>query len=240
MRDEGVTTMFEEFSNRNRAIRAALELAAERGWNEVTFPAIAERTRLSLADLRRDFTCKTDILRAFQQEVDAEVLRKIGSAGPDQSPRDRLFDVLMTRFEVMAPFKPGLARIFPAICYHASDSAALLCSTLASQYWMLVSAGASSDGAGTSVRVTGLTAIYTQVFRTWLDDSTPGLDRTMAALDRKLRRGEDWLRGFESVCRFACGFVPRGWRRQEPEARPETPPAPAPVGPAPAPGPAGI
>ena len=37
--------MFEEFSKRNKAVRAALELAAEGGWSAVTFAAIAERTR---------------------------------------------------------------------------------------------------------------------------------------------------------------------------------------------------
>ncbi len=66
--------MLDDFSNRNRAIRAAFELAAERGWDQVTFTEIAERTGLGLADLRRDFTCKTDLLKGFQAEVDAEVL----------------------------------------------------------------------------------------------------------------------------------------------------------------------
>ena len=228
--------MLEEFSNRNRAIRAALELAAESGWSKLTFQAIAERTALSLADLRREFTGKTDILRAFQTEVDAAVLRKIGPAAPEQSARDRLFDVIMTRFEVMAPFKPGLSRIFPAICCHPAESAALLCSTFASQYWMLVGAGAKLDGPGTAARVAGLTTIYAKVFRTWLDDSSPGLDRTMSVLDRKLRRGEEWLKSFEGLCRFACGFMPRGWERgdRKGDAERAPPSAPAPVAPGPA------
>ena len=50
--------MFEEYTKRNRAIQAALDLAAEGGWKAVIFAAISERTGLSLADLRRDFTCK--------------------------------------------------------------------------------------------------------------------------------------------------------------------------------------
>jgi hypothetical protein len=43
----------------------------------------------------------------------------------------------------------------------------------------------------------------------------------MAALDRKLRRGEEFLAGMESACerfcRFACGLMPRGWMRREGE-----------------------
>ena len=62
---------------------------------------------------------------------------------------------------------------------------------------------------------------YAKVFRVWLDDSTPGLDRTMAALDRKLRSAEEMMASIESacerVCRIACGFMPRGWGRREGE-----------------------
>lgn len=211
--------MFEEFSKRNRATRAALELAAEGGWKAVTFTAIAERTGLSLADLRRDFTCKADILRVFQAEIDAEVLAKAKAATAEQSPRDRVFDMVMTRFEAMTPYKPALRRISAALYCHPAEAAQLLPSSLASQYWMLAGAGAKLDGPGAGLRVAGLASIYAKVFRVWLDDSSPGLDRTMAALDRRLKNGEQWLSSVESacgtLCRLACGFVPRGWKRRE-------------------------
>ena len=210
--------MFDDSSKRNKAIQAALQITAERGWENVTFTAIVERAGLSLADLRREFACKSDILKAFQAEVDAEVLAKTKLAMPEQTPRDRLFDLIMTRFEVMAPYKPALGRIHADLCCHPGEAALLVCSTLASQYWMLVGAGAKLDGAGAGLRVTGLAAIYRKVFRVSLDDASPGLDRTMAVLDRKLRKGEDWLAGMESarqdLCRFVCGFMPRGWKRR--------------------------
>src|SRR5688572_31439648 len=120
--------MLDEFSKRNRAVRAALEIAAERGWNNVSFTAIADRTGLSLADLRREFACKTDILKAFQAEVDADVLGKIKPATPEQSVRDRLFDVIMTRFETMQPFKPALGRISASLCCNPGEAALLVCS----------------------------------------------------------------------------------------------------------------
>jgi AcrR family transcriptional regulator len=68
--------MLDEFNRRNRAIRAALDIAAEHGWKEVTFTAIAARTGLGLAELRREFACRTDILKAFQAEIDADVLSR--------------------------------------------------------------------------------------------------------------------------------------------------------------------
>ncbi len=221
--------MFDDFSKRSKAIKAALEFAQERGWNDVSLAEIGQRAGLSLADLRREFACKSGILHAFQAEVDAETLAKMRPGEPEQGARDRLFDIIMTRFDVMAPYKPALRRISADICCRPSEAAPLLCSSLASQYWMLTGAGAKLVGLGGAVRVTGLGAIYGKTFRVWLDDATPGLDRTMAALDHKLRKGERMVAGMESacqnLCRFACGFVPRGWGgRRDGEAATQPPP----------------
>jgi AcrR family transcriptional regulator len=211
--------MLDEFSKRNRAVRAAMDIAAERGWNNVNFTAIADRTGLSLAELRREFACKTDILKAFQAEVDAEALSKIKPATSDQTVRDRLFDIIMTRFEIMQPYKPALGRISASLCCRPGEAALLVPSTLDSQYWMLEGAGAKLQGPGAGLRVAGLATLYAKIFRVWLDDATPGLDRTMATLDRKLRRGEELLAGVENACetfcRVACGLMPRGWARRE-------------------------
>ena len=224
--------MFDDFSKRSKAVRAALDLAKERGWGDISLADIAHAANLSLADLRREFACKTDIIRAFQSEVDAEVLARARSAGEAQSPRDRLFDIVMTRFEVMQPYKPALKRISSHLCCRPGEAATLLCSSLASQYWMLAGAGAKLDGAGGALRVTGLAAVYGKVFQVWLEDASPSLDKTMAALDKRLAKGERMLSGIETacedVCRFACGFLPRGWKRGGAEA-PAQPAPPQPV-----------
>jgi len=223
--------MFDDFSKRAKTVRAAFDLAKERRWGEITLADIAQAANLSLSDLRREFTCKTEIIRAFQAEVDSEVLARLRPAGEAQSPRDRLFDVIMTRFEVMQPYKPALRSIASYLCCRPGEAALLLCSSLASQYWMLAGAGAKLDGAGGALRVTGLAAIYGRVFQVWLDDPSPSLDKTMAALDQRLAKGERMLSGLETACedfcRFACGFLPRGWKRREAEVPPPPVPPPA-------------
>ncbi len=221
--------MFDDFSKRSKAVRAALDLAKERSWGDISVHDIALAANLNLADLRREFSCKSDILRAFQSEVDAEVLARARSADEAQTPRDRLFDIVMTRFEVMQPYKPALRRISAYLCCRPGEAATLVCASLASQYWMLAGAGAKLDGPAGALRVTGLTTIYGKVFQVWLDDPSPSLDKTMAALDQRLTKGERMLSSIETtcgnVCHIACGFLPRGWRRS---GRSETPgPAPA-------------
>lgn len=227
--------MFDEFSKRSKAVRATMELAQERDWGDITLSDIAEKAGLDLADLRREFACKSDILRAFQAEVDAEVLTKAKQAGAGQSPRDRLFDIVMTRFDVLGPYKPALKRIACYMRCRPGEASLLACSSLASQYWMLAGAGAKMGGAGAAMRVTGLAAIYGKAFRVWLDDTSPSLDRTMATLDRGLSNGERMLAKMEKACGVVCGFMPRGWKRS---GDAESPPQPTPpeAGPAPATG----
>jgi len=220
--------MFEEFSKRNKAVRAALDLAQQRDWGDVTLADIAQHAGLDLADLRREFACKSDILRAFQAEVDAEVLSKVKPAGAETSVRDRVFDMIMTRFEVMAPHKPALKRIACYLRCRPGEASLLACSILATQYWMLAGAGAKLDGARAAVRVAGLTAVYSRAFKVWLEDPSPSLDKTMAVLDRALSNGERALEKMEKTCSMLCGLVPRGWRRKSSDQPPpDADPAPA-------------
>jgi ubiquinone biosynthesis protein COQ9 len=230
--------MFDDFSKRSKAVKAALELAEKKGWRDTSLSDIAQEAGLGLADLRAEFACKNEILSAFQAKVDEEVLAK-AKGGEGQSPRDRLFGLIMTRFDVLAPYKGALKRIAAYLSCRPGEAASLACSTLASQYWMLAGAGAKLDGAGAALRVGGLTAIYARVFEVWLDDNSPSLDKTMAALDKRLAKGERILTKAEACCtnfcRVACGFLPRGWKRDEQAKTPPAQPAPpAPSAPAPA------
>ena len=229
--------MFDDFSKRSKAVRAAFELAKERGWGEITLADIAQASNLDLADLRREFSCKSDIIRAFQKEVDAEVLARARTPRETQTPRDRLFDVVMTRFELMQPYKPALKRISDYLCCRPGEAAAVLCSSLASQYWMLAGAGTKLDGPGGALRVTGLASVYAKVFQIWLDDASPSLDKTMGAHKNRVARGERMLsaveRACEDVCRLACAFVPSGWRRRSAAQGSASPPS-QPVPPRPA------
>ena len=230
--------MFDEFSKRSKAVRAALDLAQQRDWGDITLADIAQKAGLDLGDLRVEFSCKSDILRAFQTEVDTQVLAKTKQVGPGGSVRDRLFDVIMTRFEVLGPYKPALKRIACYLRCHPGEASLLACSTLASQYWMLAGSGAKLGGASAAVRVAGLAAIYGKVFRVWLDDPSSSLDRTMAALDRALNNGERMLSTMDktckTVCRVVCGLVPRGWRRKGGADAPSQTTPPPETGPAPA------
>lgn len=221
--------MLDQLDPKGRIVAAAMKLAGERAWSGVTLIDIAEAAGTTLVDLRNHFTSKSDILAAFTRAVDDEVLRRAPKPVAGQSRRDTLFEVLMTRFDVLAPYKAAMRSILDAPSVDPGHARALL----TSQHWMLQAAGIDTSGIGGGVRVAGLASLYASVFRNWLADDDPGQARTMAALDRRLRSGERSLRTLDDACAVArrVGDMLRGARRARSTPSGETAPPPA-AGPA--------
>jgi AcrR family transcriptional regulator len=207
--------MLDPYTREGRIMTAALACAGETSWSKVTLIDIAEGAELPLSELRAEFATKTDIIAALLRTVDDEVMKRTVKRTEGQEKRDLLFDIIMTRFDVLAPHKAALKSI------HDSGGAdfALAGPYLSSQHWMLQAAGIGTDGATGALRVAGLGLAYASVFRIWLEDDDPGLAKTMAALDRRLRRGERALDGIDqihtAVSRFgeALGELARGTSR---------------------------
>jgi ubiquinone biosynthesis protein COQ9 len=222
--------MLDSTNPRDRIIAAALRLTATRGWRELSLGEIAGEAGIPLAVLRGTFQSKGQMLAAFSRAVDQAVLEKFAKPGLD-APRDRLFDVLITRFELMQPYKAAIRRIRADFGVSFGEALAQFRPALKSQYWMLAAAGISGEGGRGLLRVQGLLAVYARVFPIWLEDDDPGLARTMAALDRRLRRGEAVLRGIE---RLRDGFegvarALRGRRETSGEASSSETDTPAPA-----------
>ena len=224
--------MLDTTTTRGAIVAAAMRLAAERPWARVTLADIADAAGTTLVALKGEVGSKGEILAAFTAAVDDEVLRQAARPAPDQPARDALFEVLMCRFDVLAPYKPALRSIVEG----AMPEPAQMRPWLVSQRWMLEAAGVSGAGAEGALKVMGLATVYASVFRTWLADDDPGHARTMAALDRRLRRGERTLGRLDAVCsglmRVASAVTgrrsPRPQRQQDDGGARAEPAAPSP------------
>jgi ubiquinone biosynthesis protein COQ9 len=207
--------MLDPYTRKGRILAAALLCAADKSWADVTLLDIAERAHLPLFELRDEFTTKTQLIAGLLRAIDDEVLKRAAKPTEGQQKRDRLFDIIMTRFDVLGPHKAALKSIYAS----GAADISLAVPYLSSQHWMLEAAAISTDGATGAIRVAGLGMAYAWVFRTWLEDDDPGLAKTMAALDRCLRRGERALGSIErvdaAVSRFAAalGELRRGTAR---------------------------
>ena len=181
---------------RDRILDASLACAARDGWAGTTLRSVAGEAGVSLADLHGHFRSRPALVAGLLDRADRRVLADDAPADTGESPRDRLFDVLMRRFDALQPHRDGVAAVAWDLI---RDPLALACMAprfMRSMDWMLEAAGISASGPCGRLRAKGLAAVYLQVFRVWARDDSADMAKTMAALDRALKRAE----GLAGMC----------------------------------------
>jgi AcrR family transcriptional regulator len=198
---------------RDRVVAAFMALLAEKSFEQIGFAEIARRAGVSLPELRELFASTLAILAVHMKDVDRAVLAGGDDDMAEESPRERLFDVLMRRLEVHAPHKAAVHSLMHSAARNPGLALAFNALAVRSQQWMLTAADISASGPRGMLRAQGLTMLYTLVLRTWVEDDDPGMARTMAALDRALARGQRWSGLLDDVLRIP-GRVCRPRRRR--------------------------
>jgi AcrR family transcriptional regulator len=180
-------------------VTAAMTLAAERDWRDIALSDIAAAAGLSLSDLLAAFPSKPAILDGFARDIDRRMLAGFEPEPDSGSARDRLFDVLMRRFDALDPYKPALAGILRAAWQDPLAGMAMGGTVFRAMGLALEAAGIASDGAVGTLRRKALGVLYAATLRDWLKDDSADKSRTMAALDGRLRRVEGWAKSLESL-----------------------------------------
>jgi AcrR family transcriptional regulator len=191
---------------RKAIVDALMDLAARRPWSEIEITDIAQAANVSLAEFRDLFPSKGAVLGALSKQIDRQVLEGTTDDLAGEPARERIFDVLMRRFDALQPYKEALRRISQDLRYDPLSLAALNQVAINSMRFMLAAAGINTEGPLGTVKLQGAVLVYSNTMRTWLDDDDPALAKTMARLDRELRRGERVLEGAEDLRRLSAPF----------------------------------
>jgi AcrR family transcriptional regulator len=198
---------------REKIIDAFLALLAEKRFEQIGLGEVAERAGVSLAELREQFGSTFGILAAHMKEIDRAVLAGIDKEMAEEPARERLFDVLMRRLELLEPHKEAVRSLMRSAGRNPALALALNAIAVRSQQWMLAAARIGSAGPIGQLRAQGLALLFANVLRTWVDDHEKGLPRTLAALDRALASGERWGRFLDDLCAIPARICPlRGGR----------------------------
>jgi ubiquinone biosynthesis protein COQ9 len=180
-------------------VTAAFRLAGEEGWRNVNVASATRAAGLSLAEARMRFPSRNMILLRFGQLADQAALLDAPSDGP---VRDRLFDLLMRRFDVLQAHRAGVKALLQALPTDPPTALLLSFATQNSMRWMLQAAGVTATGPRLELQVQGLIAVWLWAVRAWNRDESEDLSGTMAAIDDALNRAEQvssWLRGQQPV-----------------------------------------
>lgn len=172
----------------DQAIDAALALAAERPWREVSLREIAERARIDFAALYAKAPAKPLLALRLSQRLDRAALAT--AATPSDDAHDRLFDATMARIEAMEAHRLALISM-------ARGEGPL---SLAPHFPLTARAILEAAGVtATAPRLAAMALVWARVVRVWRDDEG-ALNRTMAEIDKRLKQ----MRG--RLARVGAGF----------------------------------
>ncbi len=208
-------------SDRDKIVAALLTLLAEMPFEEISLADVAGGAGVSLAQLRGEFSSTLGILAAHVKAVDRAVLALDMSDMEEEPARERLFDVLMRRIEVLAPYREAVRSLLRSVRRNPPLALALNGLAVRSQHWMLTAAGIPASGPRGFIRAQGLAALFASVLRVWVNDDDTGLARTMAALDRALARGQRFGGLIDDLCYIPsrlCRLRGRRRRRRDEDA----------------------
>lgn len=189
---------------RDKIVDALFALLREKGWTEIGLYEVSQRAGVSLAELRSSFPSKGAILAGYLRKIDLDVLSHDMRDMVGEPARERLFDVLMRRFEAMAPQREALRAVRDGLRTDPLGASALNQVAVSSMQWMLAAAGINEAGPIGAARAQGLVLVMARVFDTFLNDREQGLPETMKALDEELRKAERWAQRADDLGRLTA------------------------------------
>ena len=179
--------------------RAALSLAVSTPWREVTLTKLADAANRPVSEYYG--ASVGEALDCVEEAFDRAIGDNLDKLDPAQSVRDRLFELIMRRFEAMEPHRVAVTAMEQGV-----DRDPTLLATAHQRHvrcarWVLAIAGLEADGMTGQARAQGLGVIIGQARAAWRGDTAGDFAKTMASLDRNLRRAEEmfgrWA-GFEA------------------------------------------
>ncbi|HLT01852.1 MAG TPA: helix-turn-helix domain-containing protein [Geminicoccaceae bacterium] len=169
-------------------LAAAFALIGDEGWRGFSFEKLARRTGVSRVELYRRFRSRGALLSALTRHADEAMLGVEEAELAGLPPRDRVFELLMRRLEALVPYRAGLKRL-------ARDGRADPCVVLftaarleRSFVWLQDAAGLRCHGLRASLARRALGLAYLRAMQVWFEDEGADLGKTMAELDKQLRR----------------------------------------------------
>jgi AcrR family transcriptional regulator len=190
---------------KQKILQTFLDLLADHPYEDVSLPLIAETAKVKLSDMRSAYSSKLKLVAAFLEKIDTAVLDERDEDMGDQPPRDRLFDILMTRIDALAEHKEAVRALHRAAAGDPALALDLNSLEVRSQKWMLIAAGIDVSGVKATIVAQGLAIAFGRVVGVWLDEDDEGMPRTMARLDRELDKGSDFMKRLGNVESLAKG-----------------------------------
>lgn len=184
-----------EESIKKKISEAALNLLKSRSWSKIKMKDIFEKAGIKSNSAFFHVKNKKDILVLIQNYFDNQMYENIQD-NATSNKHDKIFDILMTRFELYNKHRTAVIKLFNYIINKPDLLIIFIPITFKFLTNVLELSDISSDGIYGNLKAEGLLIIYLMIFLVWKKDDTSGLEKTMTAVDNYLSRGESFINLF--------------------------------------------
>lgn len=177
---------------------AAFERIAQDGEASLDLAALARDLNRPLGEVVAALGGPGGLIAALARHLDAAMLAIDPGDLAAMSVRERLFELIMRRFETLQPFRAGVKRLMRDRRGDPQAPLVAMCGLDRVTGRLIDAAAIRARGPWRRLVQFALAAVYARAFRAWLDDESADLAATMAELDKRLEQAERaarWLPG---------------------------------------------
>lgn len=166
---------------------ATLKLLAKKDWRSLKLADVAKTAKIPLTQLQPLDGGKRALIGLVLEKFGAETAKHYSSDG--MTERDRVFDVAMAWFDVLAPHRRAIASLYDGLKFDPLTLLAMRADFIRAATWLLTLASADT-GKFVSARAGGFALILGRAIPVWLNDDKD-LTKTMAQIDGDMNRLEE-------------------------------------------------
>ena len=159
------------------ALSALMGSLTTEGWEAMNFTAL----RASIPEeLHAHFPDKKSILKQFQRRITQKLQETLKTEDlAEATPEERLQETILCRLELLVPYKKALQRLHVDLKEDPFLAKEFFTLSVLETRWL-------QEGTMTILQEKSLSLVYWLTVRTWLQDDSPHMEKTMAFLDKCL------------------------------------------------------
>jgi len=175
---------------RQQILDTALQLAAKTDWEQLTLQQIAIAMKIHLADIYQHYRTKDDLVDAWFDRADVAMLSAQITA--ELPAAVRLQQALQQWLAALSPYHKltGQMLLYKLEPSHIHLQLGGILRISRTVQWLREAAGLTASGAARVGQELALSSLFVAVFIYWLNDCSPGQQRSLNLLQRKLQWGD--------------------------------------------------
>ena len=170
-----------------------LKILLKKDFNKIDINEVQKQTKISQKKFFQIFENKEDIMISFFNRIDQNLEKKIKKKNLGNNFKDNLFEIFMTRIDLLHPYKKNLSNFYMCFQREPNLFIKLYKSFFKSMENNLKLSQTTLEPLKKNLKVLIFSFVYLSTIYEWFKDRSNNNEKVMASLDKKLSLIENLL-----------------------------------------------